>query len=196
MTSPGLRERKKARTRAAIREHALRLFEEQGYAATTVDQIAEAADVSPSTFFRYFPAKEDVVLADDYDPLLLQALRDQPADAHPVEAVKLAIRQVFSAIAADDWAVERRRQRILLSVDDLRARALHQYTSTMGQLAAAVAERAGLPADDFQARVLAGAVMGVCLAALPPGEMSFEEHEFVALDRALDLLRAGLPLER
>lgn len=195
MTSPGLRERKKARTRAAIREHALRLFEEQGYAATTVDQIAEAADVSPSTFFRYFPTKEDVVLADDYDPLLLQALREQPADVHPVEAVKRAIRQVFSAVSAEDWAVERRRQGILQSVTDLRARALHQYTSTMGLLAGAVAERAGLPADDFPSRVLAGAVMGVCLAALPGGAMSFDEREFVNLDRALDLLQAGLPLE-
>ena len=66
-TRPGLWERKKARTRAAIREHAFRLFREQGYDATTVDQIAEAAEVSPSTFFRYFPTKEDVVLQDDME---------------------------------------------------------------------------------------------------------------------------------
>ena len=68
-----LRERKKARTRASLREHALRLFREQGYQATTVEQIAAAAEVSPSTFFRYFPTKEDLVLQDDMDTRLLDA---------------------------------------------------------------------------------------------------------------------------
>ena len=75
MNSPGLRERKKQKTRWAIQEHALRLFAEQGYEATTVDQIAAAAEISPSTFFRYFPTKEDLVIEDEYDALLVEGLR-------------------------------------------------------------------------------------------------------------------------
>src|SRR5271165_4994463 len=92
----GLRERKKARTRAAILQEALRLFHEQGYAATTVEQIAAAAEVSPSTFFRYFPTKEDVVLQDDYDALLLEAFEAQPADLNPIQALRGSLRAIFS----------------------------------------------------------------------------------------------------
>src|SRR5256885_14709692 len=87
----GLRERKKARTRAAIREHALRLFHEQGYQRTTVEQIAAAAEVSPSTFFRYFPTKEDLVLQDDMDTRMVEAFERQPAGLGPVAAGRGAI---------------------------------------------------------------------------------------------------------
>src|SRR6201999_2191851 len=91
----GLRERKKARTRASLREHALRLFREQGYQATTVEQIAAAAEVSPSTFFRYFPTKEDVVLQDDMDSRMIEALARQPADLAPIAAVRAALQQAW-----------------------------------------------------------------------------------------------------
>src|SRR6202162_1207998 len=84
----GLRERKKARTRASLREHALRLFREQGYQATTVEQIAAAAEVSPSTFFRYFPTKEDLVLQDDMDTRMVEALARQPRGLSPIAAVR------------------------------------------------------------------------------------------------------------
>ena len=67
----GLRERKKIKTRQAIRRAAFRLIDENGYAATTVEQIAEAAEVSPSTFFRYFPSKESLLLADDLGTSIL-----------------------------------------------------------------------------------------------------------------------------
>jgi hypothetical protein len=81
----GLRERKKAKTRAAIQHHALRLFREHGYEETTVEQIAEAAEVSESTLYRYFPTKEDLVLWDEFDPLLIEAFRAQPPELTPLE---------------------------------------------------------------------------------------------------------------
>src|ERR1700677_5219167 len=96
----GLRERKKARTRASLREHALRLFREQGYQATTVEQIAAAAEVSPSTFFRYFPTKEDVVLQDDMDTRMVEAFDRQPADLTPLAAVRGAMREAWRSFTA------------------------------------------------------------------------------------------------
>src|SRR5689334_23855993 len=81
----GLRERKKARTRAAIRRHALRLFRANGYQRTTVEQIAAAAEVSVSTFFRYFPTKEDLILQDDMDTQVAEARR-RPAHHRHVRA--------------------------------------------------------------------------------------------------------------
>jgi AcrR family transcriptional regulator len=195
-TSPptGLRERKKAKTRAAIREHAMRLFEEQGFAATTVEQIADAADVSPSTFFRYFPTKEDTVLADDYDPLIVAALRAQPPEMNPVEAIRRSIHEVFDQVSDDDWERERQRQRLFVSVPELQARALQQYVAATAMVAEVVAVRAGLPPDDFSARVLAGAVIGAAFAAVAPGMTAFERGDFSRLDDALRLLQAGLPL--
>jgi AcrR family transcriptional regulator len=76
-TSPrlGLRERKKVKLRRSAQREALRLFAEQGYEATTVEEIADAADISTSTFYRYFPTKEDVVLDDEYDPIVEQIIR-------------------------------------------------------------------------------------------------------------------------
>jgi AcrR family transcriptional regulator len=198
MTSPlpaGLRERKKAKTRAAIREHALRLFENQGYAATTVDQIAEAADVSQSTFFRYFPTKEDVVLSDEYDPVIVAGLRAQPPDLHPVEAIRRSIRTAFENISPAEWEREQFRQRLFRSVPELRARAVQQYVETIEMLAEVVAQRAGLPADDFSARVVAGAVIGAALAAVSDRmTMGYQLPDFDRMDAALNLLQAGLPL--
>jgi AcrR family transcriptional regulator len=198
MTSPlpaGLRERKKAKTRAAIREHALRLFEEQGYSATTVDQIAAAADVSQSTFFRYFPTKEDVILSDDYDPVIVAGMRTQPPELHPVEAIRRSIRSAYENISPEDWARERFRQELFRTVPELRARAVQQYVDTIELLAAAVAERAGLPADDFSARVVAGAVIGAALAAVSKGAtIGYQLPDFDRMDAALNLLQAGLPL--
>jgi AcrR family transcriptional regulator len=188
----GLRERKKAKTRAAIRDAALRLFDEQGYASTTVEQIAEAAEVSPSTFFRYFPSKEDVVLTDDYDPVIVAAIRAQPPGIPPMDALLQGIRQVYSGMSPAEWESENRRQRLYQSVPELRARVMQQTLEVLDLLAGVLAERAGKPADDLTSRVLAGAVIGVVMAVVPPGSGGYEPRHFDRLEEAFALLQESL----
>jgi len=191
--SLGLRERKKAKTRAAIRDAAMRLFTEQGYAATTVEQIAEAAEVSPSTFFRYFPTKEDVILTDDYDPLIVTAIRAQPAETPVIEAVLLGIRQVFERLTEEEWVSERRRQRLYEEVPELRARQLQQTVAAVDLLAGVIAERLGVPGDDLAARALSGALVGVVLTFMLPGRTAgFDVDDFDRIKRALISVRENL----
>jgi AcrR family transcriptional regulator len=191
--APGLRERKKAKTRAAIREAAMGLFERQGYAATTVEQIAEAAEVSPSTFFRYFPAKEDVVLTDDYDALVVEAIRAQPASTAAVDAVLAGMRSVFLNLSEQEWAVERRRQGLIRAVPELQVRQQQEMLAAVDMLAAVIAERDNLPPDDEGARVLAGALVGIILAIVTPGSAtSFSPADFDRIQRALGSLKGYL----
>jgi AcrR family transcriptional regulator len=195
---PGLRERKKARTRASIREHALRLFREQGYDATTVDQIAEAADVSPSTFFRYFPTKEDVVLQDDLDLLAIGAYEAQPADLSPVAAFRAATKDAFGALAPGDMTRLQETTELILTVPELRARAMDEFGRTIAQIAQAVARRSGRDPDDFAVRNLAGALVGVIMAATMPWTELADDLQGAdmlgRIDAALAHLEAGLPL--
>jgi len=166
----GLRERKKIKTRAAIREHAMRLFKEQGYNETSVEQIAEAAEVSPSTFFRYFPTKEDVVLADDIDPIVLQVLADQPADLPPMQAIRMAVAAVFEQLTPEDIDREVERQRLVYAVPELRQAMMTLLYRSIDMIASAVAARLGRSPDDFEVRVFAGAVAGAVLGGAVPGE--------------------------
>ena len=162
---PGLRERKKARTRAAIREHALRLFREKGYDDTTVEQIAEAAEVSPSTFFRYFPTKEDVVLQDDMDLLWLEAIQEQPPELSPMAAMRAGVHAAFARMGEDDWTNLREMTELAMTVPAVRARMMAELARTTQVIAEAVAQRTGRDPGDFAVRTLAGAVVGVAIAA-------------------------------
>jgi AcrR family transcriptional regulator len=194
----GLRERKKARTRASLREHALRLFREKGYQNTTVEQIAAAAEVSPSTFFRYFPTKEDLVLQDDMDLRMIEALEQQPADLGPVAAVRAASRQMFDSYSAADMDIVRETIRLTMTVPEIRARAMDEFARTITVVAEAVAKRAGRSPDDLAVRAAAGAIVGVIMSVTMPWEGWPErtsiEDTFGRIDEALGLLEAGLPL--
>jgi AcrR family transcriptional regulator len=190
----GLRERKKARTRAAIRQHALRLFREQGYHATTVEQIAEAAEVSPSTFFRYFPTKEDVVLQDDFDVVAVEAFEAQPASLSPIAAFRAAVAQTVATLTPEEIGRFRETTELTLTVPEVRARALDEFARTIDQIAAAVAKRTGRSPDDFAVRNMAGAVIGVVMSATTPWASQPSTDVFARIDEALAHLEAGLPL--
>src|SRR2546427_8412206 len=117
----GLRERKKQKTRESIQRTALRLFEKQGYEETTIEQIAAAVEISPSTFFNYFPTKEDVVLFDAYDPIAIRMFLERPKD----EPLNVGARQVLEGLAAAfqrDEPLILARGRLFLEVPELRAR--------------------------------------------------------------------------
>lgn len=190
----GLRERKKAKTKAAIQQHALRLFRERGYDATTVELIAEAAEISPSTFFRYFPTKEDVVLYDDFDPLLVAAFDLQPAEMGPIQAMRAAMRVVASQMAAGEMENMWERARLVLDVPELRMRMLDQFAGALQLIADLVAKRAGRRADEFAVRIFAGVMMGTLMAALLTGAEDPRADFLALMDAGLEYLEAGLPL--
>lgn len=193
-SAQGLRERKKAKTRAAIQRHALRLFREQGYEATTVEQIAAAAEVSPSTFFRYFPTKEDVVMYDPFDPILFASFEAQPAKLTPLEAVREAMLAAFAAASAEDTAEQWERAMLIFSVPDVRMRVLDDFLATTQQLAKLVAKRVGRRVDDLHVRIFVGAITGALLAAFI-AQGKGPDADFIALiDKSLRYLEAGLPL--
>jgi AcrR family transcriptional regulator len=116
------RTRRRQRNRAAIQEAALRLFERQGYEATTVAQIAREAGVSHMTFFRCFPSKEDVVLRDEYDPMLEELVREQPDTLPAVERIHRATLVGLGRVYEGNREALLARARLLLSIPALRSR--------------------------------------------------------------------------
>jgi AcrR family transcriptional regulator len=195
-----LRERKKARTRASLREHALRLFREQGYPATTVEQIAAAAEVSPSTFFRYFPTKEDVVMQDDMDTRLFAAFERQPPGLGTVAALRASMREVGASFSPGEMDQLREAFTLQLTVPEIRARILDETNRMMHLMAEALAKRTGRAPDDLAVRTFAGAVFGVMISAsLPYHQLPADGLDsnlvadlFQRIDEALGMLEAGL----
>ncbi|RJL22844.1 TetR/AcrR family transcriptional regulator [Bailinhaonella thermotolerans] len=192
-STSGLRERKKARTRALIQREALRLFREQGYAATTVEQIAEAAEVAPSTVFRYFPTKEDLVLMDHFPPFVA-ALRAAPPELGPVEAVRAAMRETLAAQTPEEIAEGFEREKLMLTVPELWAASLRGVTGVVAALEEIFAERAGRRRGDPEIRNVTGAIMGVILAMWFDWVKDPSMDAPAELDHALAHLQAGLPL--
>jgi AcrR family transcriptional regulator len=190
---PTLRERKKTRTRFAIQQEALRLFREQGYSATTVEQIADAAEVSPSTFFRYFPTKDTVVLTDDYDPVIIERFRAQPPGLAVVPAFRAAFRETFATVPQDQLQAAEERNALIVSVPELRAAFVEFLLNGVQQIAELVAERTGRPHDDLEVVAATGALLGVIVSSyLLTGRSMLQRLE--TIDAQLAHLETGFTL--
>lgn len=166
---PGLRERKKQRTRGALLRAALELFVSRGYEGTTVDDITEAVDVSQRTFFRYFASKEEAAFAvhDLVQSHFVAALRERPAHEAPLEALRRAVLDSWDTIGEaieETMPVElyMRTYQLIESTPALLAVHLRRSTETEEEIARVIAGREGLDVDaDPRPRVAVAAFAGV-----------------------------------
>ena len=192
----GLRERKKLRTRSAILREALRLFLAHGFEETTIEDIAEAVEISPSTFFNYFPSKEAVVFEDDYDPIIVAAFNAQPdAPTRPIHALRMAMRQVFAQVPAEQARMVQQRTELFVKTPALRAALLNQFSDLADQIADVLAARAERPKSDFAVHNVAGAVLGVMMSMMILISENPKLDIFKLMDESLAHLEAGLPLD-
>jgi AcrR family transcriptional regulator len=191
VTEPGLdwRQLKKNATRDRIRACALRLFREQGYDATTVEQIAAAAGVSHMTFFRYFPAKEDVALSDSYDPLLAGLLEQTPAAWPLIDRIRAALLQGLRQLYDTDRDTLLAQNQLIVSTPALRDRLWANQIATQQLILQALGAGQRHPQPSFQDKVTVAA----CLAAATTAVLTWVENNGTPdlpdlIEQALDIL--------
>ncbi|WP_037841889.1 TetR/AcrR family transcriptional regulator [Streptomyces sp. NRRL F-5126] len=185
-----LRERKKLRTRNAIRRATYRLVAQDGYEATTVEQIAEAAEVSPSTVFRYFPVKEDIVLTDEYDPVMAEVLRSRPGDEPMLESLRYVIIESLRSMVRDQPEELYARTRLMVEVPSIRARLTETMSVTTQLMTSILAERTGRDPAELELRLFVSTVIGALReVTLYWAEHDFKDDLFALVDRAITLLR-------
>lgn len=191
----GLRERKKQRTARAIEDAALRLFTEHGFAATTIADIADAAEIAPRTFFSYFPSKESVLFG-DFDATFRSL--DEHLQGRGEQGLLEAIRAWIVATVERDGLPDEREQRrraIIDATDELLAHERQLTTRFEALIADAAAIELGSQSHDLHPRVIAAATAATFTVlrpspdALPP---SAGADPFAALDDVLLFLQGGI----
>ena len=186
---PDWRQRKKTATRDRIRASALRLFREQGYDATTVEQIAAAAGVSHMTFFRYFPAKEDVALSDSYDPLIASNIARTPATWPVTSRIRAVLVEGLRQVYDTDRDTLLAQNKLVVATPALRARLWADQIATQQLILQALGTGQDDPRRGFETRVTVAA----CLAAATTAILAWVETDGTAdlpglVEQAFDTL--------
>lgn len=182
----GRRARKTRETRQRIADVALALFLKQGFEETTLDAIAEAADISRRTFFHYYASKEAIVeaLDDDIYDVFLGALNETPQNLSPLQRVHMALRAVISRYSSEE---AKALHELMYSTDGLRARKQASYARQEKALFAALSKISPEPGRDRGLGMVAIIGIGAMRIAVDrwrekPGKLSLVEE----LDRAFN----------
>jgi AcrR family transcriptional regulator len=188
-TPTGLRGRKRAETYARIQTEAMRLFLERGFEATTLDDIAQAADVSRRSLFHYFASKEEIVFSTkaDFPALIEEAIGRRPAEEPLLDMVENALLDMATRY---QWGQAREFARLIHATPALSAGDQAKYEKVERVLARALADRKGLPEPDIACRVTAATAIGILklateawLASDDAGPDVFGRAAFAALRR-------------
>lgn len=193
---PGLRERQRTAAIRRIQEAALDLFDERGFENVTIEEIAEAAEVSPSSVYRYLGTKEGIVLYDEFDFRLIDAVEVELASHPPVEAVRRAVASVMAAFFGRDEKLARRKLRYALEDPHLHAATTQQVDQFSQLVAAALARAAGRDAGELEIQVIASTlVWALTTAARSWHAEGYSRPLQPLLDEALAVVERGLRLE-
>jgi AcrR family transcriptional regulator len=171
----GLRERKKQRTKQTIVDVATRLFSEHGYQQTTLVQVAEAADVAPSTFFNYFPTKVDIVfcLLDAAIESAQRRIIERPEGEPAIQAIAAWLTEELPEVEQPYAEAVRRFRKIIGSAPELLGEERLRLARLEDVLAAGFARDLGESADGMRSRVLAAMALRGMLEAW---NAWFEKH--------------------
>ncbi|MGC5167984.1 TetR family transcriptional regulator [Luteimicrobium sp. DT211] len=185
----GRRGRKRAATRSAIADAALELFLERGFAAVSVNEVAERADVATATLFNYFPSKEALVFDrdDDLDSTLERVVRERPPGATILEALRDHALATWVPLALDPKLAARRQ--LIAGTPTLRAYSERSWLEHADALAAVIAGELGRPADDIASAAFARYVLDT--AILTAGRDDVE----VAVRSVFEILAQGWQAE-
>jgi AcrR family transcriptional regulator len=193
--SSGLRERKKQRTREQIAAAALELFGQRGYQATTVADIAAAAEVSERTVFTYFPTKEDILFSDHavFRERLAEAFARRPSGASALDTLRDFVVENLGAI---DEA-SRLRWEIVSQDEHLLSHQRARQVELGSTIAAAVADELGEEADDFRLQLVTAAVVAGVTAVYEHrnsvrSQTASRAQALAVVDEAIAFLRGGL----
>jgi AcrR family transcriptional regulator len=193
---PGLRERKKVHVRTTIQREALRLFTENGFDETTVEQVAEAAGISTATFYRYFTSKEDSVVTDEYDPVIVQSIMERPSDEPLIDSVRAVMTGVVAHFLARDRDLLIARHELQRKTPALAAAFFEEQERSDEMFATLIARHLRRPVDDVDVRIACGAVSGALretfVVWLGQGAKGGEQHLREMLNHAIDRVESAL----